>query len=201
MTFRVFIVVISLLAYGVAADAQGQRQGQGAERSIPLRVELVISRYQADKKVSSLPYSFVVNATDPGHLEEFSRVRMGVEIPVVGYPPTPDAKQNAATGQTPAVQYRPFGTNIDCFARILDDGRFKVGVTVEESSPLNEQEKARSTGSATENRAVNSTPVFRSFRISNTLVLKDGQSQQFSTATDRFSGEIVKIDMTLSVIK
>lgn len=197
MMLRACAVVLSLLASGVAADAQGQ----APEKSIPLRVELVISRYQADKKVSSVPFTFVVSATDPAHREEFSRVRMGVEVPVVASPSPADARPNGASGQAPSVQYRPFGTNIDCFARILDDGRFKLGLTIEESSPYSEQERARMTASPGETGPLRSSPVFRSFRISNTLVLKDGQSQQFSTATDRFSGEVVKMDVTLSVIR
>jgi hypothetical protein len=44
-------------------------------------------------------------------------------------------------------------------------------------------------------------PVFRSFRSTNTLVLRDGQTRQFTAATDRVSGEVVRIDVTLNVVK
>ncbi|PYR35251.1 MAG: hypothetical protein DMF90_14265 [Acidobacteria bacterium] len=85
-----------------------------------------------------------------------------------------------------------FGTNIDCAARILDNGRFKVTITVDESSPYSGDDKSVLTKGT--------SPVSRAFRISNVLVLKDGQSEQFSTATDRFSGEVVKMEVTISVL-
>jgi hypothetical protein len=37
--------------------------------------------------------------------------------------------------------------------------------------------------------------------MSNVIVLKDGQSEQFATATDKFTGEVVKMDATLTVVK
>jgi hypothetical protein len=199
MMFRTFVIAIGLLTCRVAADAQGQIDA----KSIPLRVELVISRYQGEKKVSSMPYTFVVNATQqlPGVPEEPSRVRMGVELPVAAGVAAAAPLQNATGGQASPVQYRAFGTNIDCFAKVLDDNRFKIGITVDESSPYGNQDTARLTPSPGDNNALRSGPVFRSYRLSNTLMLKDGQSQQFSSATDRFSGEVIKMDVTVSVIK
>lgn len=50
---------------------------------------------------------------------------------------------------------------------------------------------------APETPRVNDLPVFRSFCSSNTLMLRDGQTSQFTAATDRVSGEVVKVDVTL----
>ena len=44
-------------------------------------------------------------------------------------------------------------------------------------------------------------PVIRTFRASNNLVLRDGQTRQFSAAADRITGEVVKVDVTLKVAK
>ena len=33
------------------------------------------------------------------------------------------------------------------------------------------------------------------------MVLKDGETGQFTTATDKVSGETVKVDVTLTVVK
>jgi hypothetical protein len=196
MTIRVLAVALSLFASSVAADAQDAV----AARSVPLRVELVISRYQGERKVSAVPFTFVVNATDlANHNEEPSRVRMGLELPLAS--PSPTEPKLVGGPTAPPPQYKAFGTNIDCFAKVLDGGRFKLGITVEESSPYSEQDKARLTPGGGDNGALRASPVFRSYRLSNTLVLKDGQSQQFSSATDRFSGEVVKMDVTVSVIK
>ena len=46
-----------------------------------------------------------------------------------------------------------------------------------------------------------SLPVIRSFRASNNVVLRDGQTRQFTAAADRITGEVVKVDVTLRVAK
>jgi hypothetical protein len=44
-------------------------------------------------------------------------------------------------------------------------------------------------------------PVIRSFRLSNQVTLSDGQSTQFTAATDRITGEVVRAEVTLTVAK
>jgi hypothetical protein len=44
-------------------------------------------------------------------------------------------------------------------------------------------------------------PSFRSFRAANSMVLKSGETGQFTTATDKVTGETVKVDVTLTVLK
>jgi hypothetical protein len=45
-------------------------------------------------------------------------------------------------------------------------------------------------------------PVMRTFRSRNNRVrLKDGQTRQLTTAVDRISGEMVRVDVTLTVVK
>ena len=43
-------------------------------------------------------------------------------------------------------------------------------------------------------------PAYRSFESDNTLVLRDGQSQQYISAADRISGETIRVDVTLNVL-
>lgn len=43
--------------------------------------------------------------------------------------------------------------------------------------------------------------VMRSYRSANTLVLRDGQTRQFTAATDRVNGEVIRSDVTLRVVK
>ena len=92
------------------------------------------------------------------------------------------------------VSYEDVGTNIDCYASATDDGRFKVTVTVEDKSVYGD-DQTQGTVKATVN------PAFRTFNLTNSAVLKDGQSTQFSMATDKVSGETVKIDVTLTVVR
>ncbi len=149
---------------------------------VPLDIQVVINRYQGEKRVSSLPYALAVNAND----RSASSVRMGAQVPIVGPAPGPNFPQD--------VKYQNVGTNIDCFARTMDDGRFQVNITVEDSSVYQNVEGAVAPSAA--GRAV-----MRSFRSANTLVLRDGQTRQFSAATDRVNGEVVRIDVTLRIVK
>ena len=45
------------------------------------------------------------------------------------------------------------------------------------------------------------TPILRSYQSNNSVVLKDGESQRFTTASDRISGETVSAEVTLTVLK
>ena len=154
---------------------------------VPLDIQVVVNRYQGDKRVSSLPYSLAVNAND----RAVSSLRMGARVPVIGTLGTPPG----STPNTPVlVNYENVGTNIDCFARTTEDGRFQVNITIEDSSVYQNVEGAIAPTAA-------GRPVMRSFRSMNTLVLRDGQTRQFSAATDRVNGEVVRIEVTLRVVK
>jgi len=149
-----------------------------------LRVQLVITRLQDEKKQASLPYTFVVSAR-PSQSCPVSRVRMrmGVDTPV---PAMAFDDSGKMTGRS--VQYKTVGTNIDCSADDLGDGRFKLFLAVENSSALPGDKLAE-------------YPLFRKFEISLDPILRDGQRAETVTSTDPVSGEVVKIDVSLSVGK
>jgi hypothetical protein len=44
-------------------------------------------------------------------------------------------------------------------------------------------------------------PMFRSFNSSFQALLRDGQTTQYVSATDPVSGEVMKIDVTLNLLK
>jgi hypothetical protein len=152
-----------------------------AERVIPLKVQLVLSKVKGETKTASLPYSLPCNAEEPAR---GSHLRMGIDVPVL----------TAAKEGPPAYQYRSVGTNIDCRASAMSDGRYRLEMTVEHSSmyaPPDESTRA----------AVGAAPLFRTFRSGFVPVLRDGQSMQYTMATDPVSGEVVRIDVTLAVVK
>jgi len=174
-------------------SAEAIRRGETRSRLVPLSVELVVSRYQGEKKISSLPYSLAVNANDnaPGGV---CQLRMGASVPIpsiVAPPGTPPGP----TGPMPGpVAYRDIGTNIDCSARTVDEGVYQLRLTVEDTSVYtNVQDNTTPT--------VGQMPVFRTFRSTNTLVLRDGQTRDFAAAADRVNGEVVRIGVTLRVAK
>jgi hypothetical protein len=151
---------------------------------VPLDVLVTVNRYQGEKRVSSLPYSLAVNAND----RTISSLRMGARVPVprVPLPGAPGFAQ---------LEYQSVGTDIDCFARTMDDGRFQMNLIINDSSIY------ENVPGAVKPSADDNSPVFRSFKSTNTLVLRDGQTRQFTAATDRVNGEVVRIEVTLRVVK
>ena len=151
---------------------------------VPLDVLVVVNRFQGEKRVSSLPYTLAVNAND----RTISSLRMGARVPVprVPLPGAPGFAQ---------LEYQSVGTDIDCFARTMDDGRFQVNLVINDSSIY------ENVPGAVKPSADDNSPVFRSFKSTNTLVLRDGQTRQFTAATDRVNGEVVRIEVTLRVVK
>jgi hypothetical protein len=161
-----------------------------ANPTIPLKVQIVISRYQGEKKVSSLPYTLSVTALSGSGFTRAS-LRMGAQVPVmmVAAPVVGGEKMPTAG----PIQYKDVGTNIDCDATVLDDGRFRLAITVDDSSVYPDEHP--------KDLATSGSPSFRSFRATDSMVLKDGGTAQFTAATDKVNGDIVKVDITLTVVK
>lgn len=93
---------------------------------------------------------------------------------------------------TPAASYsyRNVGTSLDCTARDLGEGRYQLLLGVENSSAV--------TGVGSN---VEGVPLFRRFETSLDPILRDGQSVQTIASTDPETGEVVRIDVTLNVVK
>jgi len=49
--------------------------------------------------------------------------------------------------------------------------------------------------------ALAGAPIFRSFRTTNTLLLRDGESAEFTAATDRITGDTIRVTVSLAVMK
>jgi hypothetical protein len=48
---------------------------------------------------------------------------------------------------------------------------------------------------------INAAPALRNFSYTNSILLKDGEAKQFVAASDKVSGDVVRIDVTLTVEK
>lgn len=158
-----------------------------APTAIPLRVQVLVSRFEGEKKLSSLPYTLSVNAGSRGTL------RMGAKVPV-NMMMTANMPKDFPQGGP--IQYQDVGTSIDCYvSTVQDDGRYRIEITIEDSSVYGDAPNPA------DNKPAPGNPSFRSFRASDSMALRDGQTSQFTTATDKVSGEIVKVDVTLTVVK
>lgn len=176
------LVILTGTAATVAQElATAAIPTRNTERT-PLTVQVVISRFQGEKKISSMPYALAVNANGKRAL-----LRMTVQVPMQTIATSAEGRPAVTS-----VNYRDVGTSIDCVASSLAGGRYSVELTVEDSSVYGDQ--AAATKSA-------DFPTFRSFRSTNDLVLRDGQSAQLTMATDKVTGEVTKLDVSLTVGK
>jgi hypothetical protein len=158
-----------------------------------LRALIGLARYQGEKKVASVPYTVLL--TSDGRKV---RLRMGVEVPIAVA--TFAKEGDPRSGPVTSFQYRNVGTNIDCWAEDRGDGLFQLALTVENSSIYTATESRTAVGLSDTGLAPD-RPLFRTFNVTLNPTLRDGQSVQTVASTDPVSGEVVKIDVALSVVK
>jgi hypothetical protein len=171
------LLVMFVLAFSAVATAQETAKPKPDEHTpavIPLRVQVVFSEYDGEKKVANLPYTFTVNA-DERRAKPGSQIRTGARIPVT-------------TGKD-QFTYLDVGTNVDCSATLQDDGRYKLQLALERSSVSPDAQSA------------GSNPVLRTFRVDLNPVLKDGQSVESIVSADPMNGHVYHVSVTLNVIK
>jgi hypothetical protein len=161
-----------------AASAQKSPGSSAAANGPMLRIQLVISRFDGEKKLGSLPYTLIAAPWTPGN-SNTAGIRLGVDVPV------------PAASPAVATEYRTLGMNIDCLnVRELAGGRYQFDINLKSTGAV----AAANVG------AVAGFPMFRRFDTSFTSILRDGQSTQAVTSTDPVTGEVIKIDVTLNVL-
>src|SRR5512147_2771858 len=86
---RAAVCAAVLLAAGaahvIAADGQAPAQAPAKAESLqtlPVRVEVLLTRLQGEKRISSLPFSLLANAVDYRAPREPVSIRMGIDVPV-----------------------------------------------------------------------------------------------------------------------
>ena len=172
-----------------AAPAPAASAPAAKPSPVLLKVQIVISRHQGEKTTSSQPYTLTATADGPG-----ANLRMGIKMPVASTAFTPTNAGGASSEAKPIVtyNYQEVGTNIDCSAKTVDGARYLLDISLEDSWVSAEDLTA----------AVKGLPQFRSFRVSHeTTILRDGQTAQLTTATDKANGETLRIDVSMNVIK
>jgi len=195
-----FVVALAIAATTmVPVAAQNKPQpgtAQPADSSaaahVPLKVQLTLMRFKGDKKISSVPYMLGVLTNS-----QKTSLRMGVQVPVPVTMFTGKSEGGAAAVPQTSYNYRDVGTNIDCEAGNLGNGLFNLIIAVDDSTLFLD----RSAESAEEKKIPRDIPAFRSFRVSFAILLRDGQTMQYAAATDPISGEVMRIEVSLSLAK
>lgn len=192
--FGLALVLTAAVSAGVSAQdrpaagkvptaPETQQPSPTPSRDAPsLKVQVVFSRFDGDKRLSSMPYTMSVATGLKGIL----RIGKQVPVPIAGPGVAP-----GGNGVNVSYSYRDVGTNIDCFAFALDDGRFRLDLTIDESAVEDATNAGGQVGAAS----------FRSFRVVNSVVLKDGQSAPVTSAVDKMTGIVTKVDVLLTVVK
>ena len=185
MRKKMSAALLALVLMGAGAKAEDEQKAEKPRKpGTPLKLQVVFSRYQGERKVGSFPYTLSVNADDRP-----TRLRMGINVPLMY-----EGKEFPGN-----VVYKSVGNNVDCSAEALDDGRFKVACSLEQSSVHSANGERKATGSGGDTSLL--PPLLRTFSSEATLLLRDGQTAQYAAATDPVSGEVLKIEVTLNVVK
>ena len=181
-------ILVALLLMPVVNHAQEQAKAPNDQSISHVRVDLLLTEYDGQKKISSLPYTIYAKSSPSSPQQRLGgppagTLRMGVRVPA------PNGPGN--------FQYVDVGTNIDCRLGTLSDGAYDVSMSVNRSSLYapsqgeNEGEQIHAGGVA----------ITRNFSTDFDLKLHDGETAEGSSATDPFNGHVLKISVTLHVIK
>ena len=158
-----------------------------------LRVQVVIARHLDEKKQASLPYTFVLSArpsstcpAEPGtdahgrrHAGAGGDVRRG----------RPERSRRARRSSTRR------------WARTSTARPTTSGTAASSSSSTSRTRRRCRPEPGAAGRRPLGRPLFRKFDITAHAILRDGQSMQAVAATDPVTGEVVKIDVTMNVVK
>lgn len=164
-----------------------EKPSGAAVNQVPLNVQIVLSRYQGDKKIASTPYMLGVLSNG-----QRTSLRVGTQVPVITTVFGAKTEGGAAPVPPLSYTYRDVGTNIDCGAQSAGSGQFVLNVTVEDSSIQLDKGTP-----ADQKPGLRDVPAFRSFRVAFSTILRDGQTMQYASATDPVSGEVLHVDITL----
>lgn len=185
LTLRMAAILMALLFMPAVNHAQEPAKASNDQSISHVRIDLLLTEYDGQKKISSLPYTIYAESSPQQHRAQAGKLRMGVRVPV----PVDSSGNN--------FQYMDVGTNIDCNAWTLGEGAYDVSISVNRSSIYapsqgeNEGEQIHAGGRM----------VIRNFSTDFDLELHDGETTDGTSATDPLNGHILKISVTLHVIK
>jgi len=192
------LLLAVLSPFCLAQDKPKAEDSQKAEvRTTPVKVQVVFTEFEGDKKLKSLPYALYINAPDApewksGGSSSWVKLRVGSRVPVY-------------TGGTAGnMTYLDVGTNIDARSAYTSEGRLSLYLNLERSWVEGDVSVpvVKSDGSASETSSGHfREPIIRNFRAELDLKLREGQSVESTMATDPISGKVLKVDISFAIVK
>lgn len=181
----VFLVQPLRAQESVKPDAKAQSTAQTPQ----LKVQMVFTEFDGDKKTKSMPYTSVFAAT--GHAPDSMKIRVGSRVPVW-------------TGKEGGFQYVDVGTNLDCNAERLEDGRFGLRIAFERSWIQGETQLPSDASPQAQGGNLIASfkePVIGQYKTTEYLIMRDGQTLETTAATDPLNGKQLKIEITINALK
>ena len=167
---------------GASALAQGPPQPVAQAPTTTVKLQVVLSRYDGDKKISSFPFTLSLVPGQRGSL------RSGAEVPVATAP-APGTTLGAPG--TPSYNIQSVGSQVDATVNPTPDGKYKLDLTVTDRWFV--------AGAAGAQGGVPNVPSFRNMNTASQAILSNGETMQFTSSSDKASNETFKIDVTLTV--
>jgi len=169
-------IACSLVSTGYAQQGGGSTRPGEQLQPAPsmLKVTVILSRVNGDKRIANLPFVLLVTPKEPA-----TTVQMSSQVPI------PTMVEGKA-----GYSLQMIGTSMNASASPLEGGAFIISLSVNDSQMLSET----APGGGGSGR-------MQSFSAQTRLVLKDGGTIQYNAATDKTTGDVVKVDVTLNVIK
>jgi len=157
----------------------------------PIKVQIVFTEFEGDKKIKSLPYVMYMNAPDSSELRAgWVKFRIGSRLPVY-------------VGKN-EMQYMDVGTNVDARSAYTGDGHVLLQMTLERSWVEGEVSvpMMRSDSSTSDPSGGHfQEPIVRGFKSELDLKLREGQPVESNMATDPISGKVLKVEISFTVVK
>ena len=181
MTFWMGVAGIVLSATAaLAEESPSPQSAPAAARNaprVPLRVQVLVTRQQGDKKISSRPYHLFFYSGNA------SSVFVGNQVPLRF---SDKGVQN--------ILFKDVGTKLRCGADPADGNRYEVSLKYEDSflsaAPVSKVQGGE-----------DDLPVWRMLSGEIRAFMRDGETMQITSAVDPVTGDVVKAEMTLAVLK
>jgi hypothetical protein len=192
------VQIASLLLLGILSPAVlAQDKPKNDDRTkvevqtTPIKVQIVFTEFEGDKKIKSLPYVMYMNAPDSSELRAgWVKFRIGSRLPVY-------------VGKN-EMQYMDVGTNVDARSAYTGDGHVLLQMTLERSwvegevsVPMTKSDSSPSDPSGGHFQE----PIVRGFKSELDLKLREGQLVESNMATDPISGRVLKVEISFAVVK
>src|SRR5579864_8414205 len=193
-TFVPVLFVLLSLSCGYAQEKPPAQPpvAQPPVLHIPLKVQLTLSDYDGTKKISSMPYTLMLIASQTDKRDSVASIRVGARVPI--------ATQKSGENGT-QYQYLDVGTNLDCWVYKWEDDRYLLSGTVDVSSVYTTNSANLPVEWKPGDPAFGSNPVIRHTNGGFAIALHDGQTGEATVATDPITGHVFKVEVTLSVVK